>query len=98
MQLGIAGMVGEIDLAPTYQAVDDADFISAIKQEIDNVTSNEAGAAGDDSNLRFAHATSTVFIFCTLKYSGSSKLLGRSPRANALQRSRTASSTVCFGR
>src|ERR1700692_1600877 len=63
MKFGVAGMMREIHLAPTHQIVDHSNFVTAIEKQIDNVASDEAGAAGDDGNLVVAHATSTVFIF-----------------------------------
>jgi hypothetical protein len=56
-------MVPEVHLAPTHQIVDDPNFVTAIEKQIDNMASDEAGAAGDDGNLFVAHATSTVFMF-----------------------------------
>ena len=63
MQPRIVLVMREVDLAPTDQIVDHPDFVAAVEQEIDHVTANETGAAGDNSDLVAAHATSTVFMF-----------------------------------
>jgi hypothetical protein len=63
MKFGVADMMREIHLAPTHKIVDHSNFVAPIEKQIDNVASDEAGAAGDDGNLVVAHATSTVFIF-----------------------------------
>jgi hypothetical protein len=63
MKFGVAGMMREVHLAPTHQIVDDPNFVTAIEKQIDNMASDEAGAAGDDGNLFVAHATSTIFMF-----------------------------------
>jgi len=78
------------------QIVNHANAIATFEQVINHVASDEAGAAGDDGTGS-CHAALRTFIVRTLKYLVSSKLLGILPSLKALHRSRTASSTVCFG-
>jgi hypothetical protein len=66
-EVGVALVLSHIGLAPTDEIIERSDLEATVEQQVDHVTSDEAGTSGHDRVLaRCIHLAPIFFIVRTL--------------------------------